>query len=100
MQGDYAGHSYFKLLQVVSHSNDGRFIHHMFRKKNRCYHDRLYSVCMCVIFFELYVLFSFLQVWEFPSSVLFIIDIFVLSSNAVALRGLDLKLLSFKNMKN
>jgi lipid intermediate transporter len=28
-----------------------------------------------------------LQVWEFPSSVIFIIEMFVLSSNVIALRG-------------
>ncbi|RLN29674.1 hypothetical protein C2845_PM05G03880 [Panicum miliaceum] len=51
---------------------------------------RYREVLFAVIISSYFKLFLFtMMVWEFPSSVIFIVEMFVLSSNVVALRGLN-----------
>lgn len=56
-----------------------------FRNKQETSEIRNRDICMAVLFSSYFKIFmTVMMVWDFPSSAVFIIDVFVLSSNAVA----------------
>lgn len=56
-----------------------------FRNKQETSQTRNMEICMAVLFSSYFKIFmTVMMVWYFPSSAVFIIDVFVLSSNAVA----------------
>lgn len=57
-----------------------------FRNKQETSQTRNMEICMAVLFSSYFKIFmTVMMVWDFPSSAVFIIDVFVLSSNAVAI---------------
>jgi len=90
VQRYFAGHPGFKLLQVISHGNYG--ISSLTSLEEPCSKGMFICILhLCAFTFHSHSHFHW-QVWEFPSSALFIVDIFVLSSNCVALKGLNFTL--------
>lgn len=85
VQRHLACHPHFKLLQDVPCCYDG-MVSETHRSPFVVFRISQFSSSVCCFP-------CLLQVWQFPSSVVFIIDLYVLSSNIVALKGETTRLL-------